>query len=292
MQQSLAHSFNETAAAAYAAFPKELKRLVVVLGRPVFISPKVAGKLTKDTAAIREALAEIKSEMYDTHVALDGENITASARLTKRMKALYALDHEIGHHILKNGFPALFDGSGHLAESAADVFATLRHIQRFGKNTGLAENSRNRAAAAAVLFADTDHYTTDAVERALKFADEMGEGFFKLSLRETAEHAAKIADECALDNKTLKRISDAFQPVATYCAAHIGDAWEISAKLNAEDKEAYAIFCRQTLAVMKKYHNDPAVVKAGERFLSRPSIQNFMAATPATKRDRKLRLTC
>jgi len=299
MQASFAQEFNETAAAAYEAFPLELARLVVVVDKLVYISPEIAGQLTKNTSAIREALAKATSERRTRNwqgiawgdfdlagtpvdlIALTNKNIggTFSRLYTKKMAAIYNLDHEIGHHIVKGGMAY----SEHLSENAADAYAMLRHIQRFGKNTGHAGNKGADMASPLVLFADTAHYTTNAIQRAIEVADEKGEDFFTLSLRETAELAAEIADECQLNRTTLKKLRKAFMPVAKYCKANIGDAGDINRKLYDEDKETYAAVCRKTISAMRKYQGNPAVFKAGEHFLSQPKISSFM--TEAAKTD-------
>ena len=170
MQQSLEQTFNETAAAAYKAFPQQLARLVVLLvpdtDKPVYVSPEVAGQLTQSTAAIGDAVARATRYMRDRSwaayaerdhrlagtrvnlIALDHEKTAGffSARYTKEMKLIFTLDHEIGHHIMRNGFP-VGGVSPQEAESAADAFAMLRHIQRFGKNTDQAGNICESVAA-------------------------------------------------------------------------------------------------------------------------------------------------
>jgi hypothetical protein len=302
-QQSLAHIFHATAAAAHEEFPRELERLVVLLvphtNKPVYVSPAVAKELTKSVSVIRQVVRSLTEAMHDQNasglaqanfdfacadvnlIALDGENVLSFGRFTKKMQALYALDHEIGHHILRNGFPSVFKGSPHLAESAADAFAVLRHIQRFRKNTDQIGFKAARAAASLVLFGDAEHYTANAVQRAVEVAADKGKDFFTLSLRETAELAAQIADDTHLDNRRLKKLTDAYQPVADYCAAHIGDAWEVNGRLNAGDEAALAAVCRRTLAVMRKRKNDADILKAGKQFLSLPRHRNFMVQAAA-----------
>jgi len=315
MQSSLAQEFNKTATAAYRVFPKELERLTVLLvpssDAPVYVSPTVARALTQSTAAVNDSVRELAKTMHDLNavgVASNGYtlggtpvNLIAlqdsseikglfSDRFTREMDIIFTLDHEIGHHIVKNGHPTsrFFGASPHLTESAADAFAMLRHIQRFGKNTDQAGNLAQKVAGYAVLFADTEHYTTNALQRAIKVADEMGDYIFSLPLHQTAELAAKIAAESELDRKALKRIRDAYKSCARNCEARIGNRRDVLTKLYDGDKDACALYCRETLAVMRRHQNDPAVFKAGKEFLNYPPVKKFMmeAAAPNTNSQR------
>lgn len=150
-QASLVQIFNETSAAAHNAFPLELENLVVLRSSseiPVYVSPEITDHLTKNTAAVKSCITETAFTMLINDaagfaarsyplagvivkmVALDKNNVgDFSPQYTKETAAIFALDHELGHHVVENGHPS----SGNLGESAADAYATLRHIQRFGK---------------------------------------------------------------------------------------------------------------------------------------------------------------
>ena len=156
----------------------------------------------------------------------------------------------------------------------------LRHIQRFGKNTDHAGAYGESRAAAIILSSDVLHYTTDTVQRAIQVSEEMD--ISGLSLRKTAALAEKIAHECRIDGETLEKIRMAFLPVNWACQTEIGSDWDVTKKLYARDKVAYALFCRETLKVMKKHRGDPDIFKAGKQFLSYPSIKEFMTESAQT----------
>ena len=304
MQQSFAQTFNETAAAAYAAFPRELRGLAVVItdaDTPVFVSPEIAEHLTKNIAGVKEVLAEVTDILHKKVwsalaspdypvagvsvklIALNPESRRAflSERYTQEMRLAYILDHEIGHHILSNGMFSL-GVSAQQCESAADAFATLRHIQRYGKDTDNAGGEAGRVAHRLVLCADSDHYTSGSIERAIEVADEID--ISNLSLRETVALAEKISRECYFRSDfALRDIVDAFRPVYDACKTNIGGVGEITEKFYGEDKEAYALFCRETLAVMRNHQNEPNVFKAGKRFLSYAPVKKFMMEESATE---------
>lgn len=336
MQHPLARIFNDTAAAAYKAFPQQLARLVVLVvpdaEMPVYISPQVAEELTRSISplgralkkltgktpsplqalellagadpqtALKRSIRKIERRMRADHasgyaqrnykvaglpvnlIGLHSENILGifSGRYTKEMQAVFTLDHEIGHLVLRNGFAS----DAHKAESAAEAFAMLRHIQRYGKDTDQLGDMAGRVAASIVLFSDTEHYTTEAVQRAIKKADELGESFFRLSLFDTARLAEDIGDACASDISLIK-IRDAYLPVAQVCETRLGPLMDVGRKICNEDPAAYALFCRETVAVMRRYQHDPDIFRAGQQFLSWPPVQKFMTQAAQTSDDWK-----
>ena len=317
MQKSLMQTFDETAAEAYKAFPRELEKLVVVLASsdtPVYVSPEIAEQLTKDTAAIKADVKDFVKGMrgrytpgsapsdYDLAgtlvdlIALDGKNIRGdfNRKFTKEMQALLILDHEIGHHILKNGS---YEGPMQLAESAADVYSVLRHIQRFGKDTHHAGALAKRRATGIAIGLENRHYTSDAVQKALQVSEKTD--ISHLSLRRTAALADKIAIECQLNQKRLEKILAAFQPVKKSWETHVGSLQELNRRLADDDRDVYLLLCREVLSVMKKHKDDADIFKAGTRYLSSPKRKSFMKEAAKTdaywqkalcfidKRDRK-----
>ena len=238
--------------------------MVMVAGeeKPVYLAPAIAEKLSSQPSEkLREGVRRFTRQLNPdaTGYARKGRTL-AGARVdvivlekdlspSKEMNLTWTLDHEIGHHILRNGTDGL-----HLqvAESAADAYATLRHMQRFGKDTQYIRDYISDSAAYFILHGDKDHYTADAVERALAVAEDMGDKFFRLSERETAKMAADIADENTLDAKTLQRVRAAWKPMK-----------EIFNPAEMAGDDIRATF----LSVLQKYPGDAAVRDAGERFL-------------------------
>ena len=273
MKASIKKTFRKTAAAAYASFPQELKGLVILLvpsDTPVYVSPEIAEHLTKSTSAVKSAVKDAAKAMHtrnlvgfvyrDYDLAGTPVNIIAldkkaerdvSPLNTEEMQLVFDLDHEIGHHVLKNGDGSIPGVPQQLAESVADAYAMLRHIQSFGKDTHFARDYAAAGAMRAVLCADTDHYTSDAVERVIRMSKETD--ISGLSLRETAVLAEQIADECCLDKRTLGKIRKAFRPVQeVYKPADID----------------FERICRATISVMREHRNDPDIFEAGKRALS------------------------
>jgi hypothetical protein len=285
MQQSLVKEFSKTAAQAHEAFPDALAMLVVLLvsdtDTPVFVAPIAAEKLTKNTMTLQAAIRKVAQQIVETnstgiasaHYALANTIVSLIAldnrytdnypqNFTKEMDAIFTLDHEIGHLIITKG-PS---PNEHLSECAADAFATLRHIQRFGKSTDILEYLRDKTVQGAIFDTEIAHYTTDAIELASKEADKMGNRFFELSLRETAILAAKIADEARLAKEALINIQSAYQPIAEHHQTH--------GRIDADT-------VRSIIDVMNEHRNDPDVIKIGKRFLNARRLQAFIKKSAA-----------
>lgn len=296
----LAQIFNETAKEAYEAFPQELGRLAVVVPdseNPLaYASPLAAKSLAKDRAALDKTVEGIAQRLgrtgavsythgnyelapgaYVNLIALTNDkNITGdfSGRHSREMQAVYTLDYQIGRHIVSNAYSL----SQNKAESSCDAFAMLRHIQRYGKDTDLGALHNSDTASNLILFADTAHYTAETVKRVTEVAAEMGEAFFKLPLRETAELAAKIADETSLNFMKTKKLKSAFQPVAAQAAARLGNAQDIFQKFADKDPQTCAMLCRETLAVLEKHRGDADITRAAKQFLNHPPLREFITA--------------
>ena len=102
MKTSLAQTFNETASAAYEAFPKKLKKLVILLtpsaDTPVYVSPEVANQLTKDTAAIKADVKNLANVMRffnfvgmaDKNYSLAGTPVNLIALDSKTARGLFS----------------------------------------------------------------------------------------------------------------------------------------------------------------------------------------------------------
>lgn len=278
----LSKTFHEIAKDAHDAFPQQLDKLVVVATstmKPVYISPEIADQLSQNTAAIGKAIRKHKRYMARNKgvaglsdrcdlagvpvfvIAMNGkfDNVFFWRRENK-VQAISVMNHEIGHQVLRNGYA----DNDNLAECAADAFSMLLHIRRYGLNTDYEKNRCGDRAGILILQQDPDHYTAEATQRAIEIAHEMGNDFFKLSLREIAKIAADIADETYLDDKRLRRLIRAFQPVkATY------DKLNASPSLS-EIFQYNRLISREVLAVMEKHRYARDIIRAGRWFLSVP----------------------
>jgi hypothetical protein len=298
LQKSLSPVFNQTAAATYAAFPEKLHDLVLLLtssDEPVFIAPAIADHLSNNAAAVKAVVEDITKALRDHNAAgvsnysypiadsrikliAINEEIRGifSAGFTMEMMGSVALDHELGHLVVKNGG---METGKHLAECAADAFAALRHVQRFGPDTDFFE-AFNRTHP-IVFGISPIHYTDKVVENVSKLIQTTDISDF--SLQETAELAGKVALASCLDSDTLDKITAAFRPVAERCTKQLGNPRNMIDKLYQEDPKALDLYCREVLTVMKTHINDADICVVGSRFLSHPSRKRFMSEQAKTE---------
>jgi hypothetical protein len=102
----------------------------------------------------------------------------------------FFFDHELGHILTKrseqnSAFP--------LSECSADAFAAIRHIQRFGNETGVLEHVAWYRAFKLVDRGQSLHFTTPVIDKII--FDSRTQDFSKLSPLETVEAAKKYADD-------------------------------------------------------------------------------------------------
>ena len=282
----LTQIFRESAAAAHAAFPEKLENLLVLVTSsetPIYVAPEIADHVTKNVAAVKQAVKEATEYMqtfgaagFSRHdgsltgimireIALNGEtSVPLSPWFTGEMYKIAEFDHEIGHLVVKNGCCSSSTVSEHLAECAADAYAALRHVQRFKETDFLDYYSK---ADQIVMDLSPIHYTDDVMQRVRSLMNETD--ITGLSLSETAALAGKIAQDYSLDDTTLQKISTAFEPAA---AVYEERGWGSNG--NAVLKEC--------IEVMRKYQNDPDIYAAGKRLLDRPDIKNTIETLAKT----------
>jgi len=222
---------------------------------------------------------------------------------TEEMQALAAMDRSLGRVIATSRAKNSSAISAHELEKVevfAEAFAALRHIQIFGKNTGYLDYRREATAAEIVLNGNPGRYTTDALKEAYLEADKTGDAFFKLSPRGVAVLAAKIADEFPFEQIAVQeKVARAYAPVAAYYQGYLagkapddereeGDTTEptetiatgkhVTIDLESDRAtKAYKTVCLKTFNVMTANRNDADIFKAGQRFLSHPDTQTFLA---------------
>lgn len=120
-----------------------------------------------------------------------------------------SFDHELGHLLTRSGFH--YDPAQPLAENAADAYAVLRHIQRFGNDTPIPAHASTRRAQEFIFSGAGFYLTSMTID---KIADDArGENFDKLTPQQTVERAEAYAREMAPTGKTIDDLLDYFAPV-------------------------------------------------------------------------------
>lgn len=300
MQKSLTQIFNETAEKAHDAFPLAFKAMVIFqtgADTPLYVSPEFADHLTQHIDSVRVAIRNTGKDMERLNAAglasayfpvggkvgqmialQDSPGGVFTNGYTREMRAVYVLDHEIGHHVVKNGR----NHGRHLGEAAADAYASLRHIQRYGQATDFFEYLNK--ASMLVLGHSRIHYTRDTMMRVKELAWE--QDISKLSLQETAALAERIAQETHLEQRKIDKVAKAFMGAEKTYEEKLGTKNEIVAKTYAKDPVAYDLFLRETLKVMQA-NKDADVQRAAYEFFQYPPMAEFTRNAVATNPEFK-----
>ena len=169
-------------------------------------------------------------------------------------------DHEMGHLVVKEGDPACI--SPHIAECAADAYAALRHVQRYGNDTDFF-TSYNRSYN-IVLGNSPDHYTDAVLQKVRQLCQERD--ISKLSLRETAQLAGKLAVEYGFNEEKLDKVKSAFQAVAQIFREAVKKGERVD-----QDK-----ILKKVLEITQTHKNDPDICAAGNQYINSPYIRNYL----------------
>jgi hypothetical protein len=276
-QQARVEKFNAAAQEAYDAFPRQLSRLVVIADHMLAFAapdvvkqmmdlnnhPLVGSLVSRDIDKIADNLASLPaingvSQQDDIIATLAVDSIAIKTEdggkkgLGDKKDRLWTLDHEIGHQIVRNGH--YVDKAHNVAESAAEAYATLRHLQRNRNDMAHIDYLINNISLNPI-FSDTDrdHYTAGSIVRAVETAHKMGGDFYTMSLQETAALAATIADETGLSDEKIAKIWGAYEGARNI--------------INVANPDLNAA-CTEIFAVMKQYAHDADIVRAGELCLN------------------------
>ncbi|MBI1216692.1 MAG: hypothetical protein GC185_12850 [Alphaproteobacteria bacterium] len=118
------------------------------------------------------------------------------------MEAMAVFDHELGHLVVRGGY---YSEDPCFRECAADSFAVLRHIQRYGDKSEAIERAGWRRAFDFVMSGDAGHFTTLAIDEIAHIKDDLDiaamtpEQTAKLAMRVSLEHTPHpdITEACA-----------------------------------------------------------------------------------------------
>ncbi len=152
-----------------------------------------------------------------------------------------SFDHETGH-VLAPDFHFT------LGENAADGYAMLRHIQRFGTDKPETDYCGWKRALAFALTGISSHLTTFTVDKIV--LDSKSADFMSLTPKQTAAIAKDYARAHTPDDKALKKLQAAFATV----------------KGGKPDEKTFSEIARITLAA----NPNSDVFKLGHRILAKP----------------------
>jgi hypothetical protein len=187
------------------------------------------------------------------------------ATFTSAMESTSAMDLAIGNILFKSD------------PDAAEAFAALRHRQRYPHQQTDYTLYRNEALASAVILnGDASRYAANALDLAMKKADELGDNIAALSLKDIAGKAEDIADQAVPEGTGAKmdKIEAAFEPVTDYYQSYLGK------KTTDSETQARAKITEMVLATQMK-SADADVQQVAGSFLAHPETQAFMKANAA-----------
>lgn len=127
---------------------------------------------------------------------------------TPEMEAMAVFDHELGHLVVRGGF---FSKDPTLRETAADTFAVLRHIQRYGEESKAIEKAGWRRAFDFVISGDAGHFTMLTLDEVTKLKDTLD--IKKMSPQQTSDLASRLALEHTPHADVTNSIAYEFEPV-------------------------------------------------------------------------------
>ena len=286
----LGRAFRRDCAAYGKVFPESLARLYVTLGEEeIYVAPEIAAFLTRNTAKIRAMVEErvmamnlrgargttaIRRFGFDTLLYLSVNDEKENDRFVSRapgagisveaVNKTGTFDHEIGHIVTVNG---RLDGRPHLGECAADAFAALRHIQRFGGATDIFRHAPAMTARAAVFGSFPIHYTSAVFSEVARLCGEDLRAIASLPLEDTARLAANIAEDSALDDATLAKIGYAFKEVQ---AARLDESLSTA-------PEKWRAVLKNTVSALRNNRHDDDICRAGRLFLAAPDVRRAIA---------------
>lgn len=281
----LARLFRKAAARDYRHFPALLDALVVSLDETlIYVSPAAADAVSKNPALIREKLAARTAWMKrNVAVASAGIDVIAGqklkhvslapqlspahrylpATLPARMDIITVFDHEIGHYVARHEKlpgPGIFC---HVRECAADAYACLRHVQRFGMHTGIFETGMANMALNVTLGTSENHYTSKIFHAVAALGAKKIKA---LSPDETATLAGNIAMTHAIDPSHLRQVYLAFAPAR---------------RLYRQTPQNWHAITTAIVDVMRAHKNNADVFLAGKYSLTHPGFKELITAADA-----------
>jgi hypothetical protein len=145
----------------------------------------------------------------------DASDYQLDRRTTDHLNYFY-FDHEIGHILTTNTLwkNKLSDTEmqNHHEETAADIYAILRHYQRFGKNSAFPEFLANLRRMDMIQQNDVVHFTAEAIEKTAKACEKID--IQALNPKKTVALALDLTPRSTLNRKTARCLKQNFAAVA------------------------------------------------------------------------------
>lgn len=265
-------------------------------GKPA-VTPfeQAAGKPTLHFVAGFDAVGLVDKNMMFAPALVAERNKEAFAKYN----LVFLIDHELGHlvtaqHTNKASHDKSFTardghdnniGNAH-DEAMADAYALIRHVQRFGNDTGYLEYIRDQRAMDLVIKGDAGHYTSHTIDAVIAAKNE-GK-FDHLSPQECAKMASDIADQHVLGGRIGAKMENTFSrfsKLPTDTPDNLLASIRIVAKealrsKSADALQATSLFLRSVRSALPE--NDAAMKAAVRKEHARVVLQQRDPAKPST----------
>ena len=280
--------FNDTIARYQKTFPEKLANLFITLeGQKIYVAPEIADLLRQNVMPVERFIQARQRAMFEQgwaaaagphnlgttrlqHLSLkDSDNDRyVSGKFPQEMNKVAVFDHEMGHFLVWEAW--LLNTNAHVSECAADAFAALRHIQRYGDRTDFFEHATATVAHAGV--AGSKIHFASAVFQKIAALQKSGKvDIANLPLEDTVKLAGKLAAGYAFPQEVLDKIRAAYDasPAVGNSAAH-----------SAAETKAL-------IKVMLAHKGDDDIYRAGNLAISRADIKQSLADACATDAELK-----
>lgn len=155
------------------------------------------------------------------------------------VEALAVFDHELGHLVVGGGFHSK---DPCYRECAADTFAAVRHMQRYGEDTDFIARGGWRRAYDFVMSGSAMHFTTLALDELNRIKGKVD--FKAMTPAETTLLAQRVALEHVPHPDIINSVARSFHPVRQ-TLKRTGDheaALRALADITLENENAFYIF--------------------------------------------------
>lgn len=166
---------------------------------------------------------------------------------------LFTLDHEIGHLVVQDAYTTAETASNHnFRECAADIFASLKHMQRFGIDPEFIDDLASKRASYFALAEEPTHFTTFALEALKPLLNKID--FSTLTPEKMTALSWRMAAEFSLHQKLIDNLSATFKNALSKLPedSPFEDKLKAIADLICDDKTDYYPF-RTGLVLLKPY---------------------------------------
>lgn len=265
-------------------------------GKPA-VTPfaQAAGKPTLHFVAGFDAVGMVDKTVMFENALIAERNKESFAKYN----LVFLIDHELGHLVTaQHTNKAVRDksftardghdndiGNAH-DEAMADAYALIRHVQRFGNDTGYLEYIRDQRAMDLVIKGDAGHYTSHTIDAVI--AAKNDGKFDHLSPQQCAKMASDIADQHVLGGRIGAKMENTFSrfsklptdtPDSLLASIRIVAKEALRSK-SADALQATSLFLRSVRSALPE--NDAAMKAAVRKEHARVVLQQRDPEKPST----------